>query len=285
MSLLRPIVRACAVAALRDQTWAGAQVYDSDMTPFADAVFGQAASPYVVVYTDADDRMPKGAELYDGSARSLSLVVEMGIASAVKTGSGSLSIQFAATDEGMEFAVDVLESQVVATLFGDPTSEWGDLLRRILYHVKLMPSRRGGQARAGIRFAARRTVFMCDSIDDIPPGVVPNPAGPIAQFITMALAHPSVGISDCGNIVQSLLSGTAAPTWRQAQAYLGMSQDAVDALNPDGTPLPWPNVEQPPLDYSDADEFVPPMTRIDNPMTVVADDEIDPSLTDPLGGG
>jgi hypothetical protein len=269
MSLLRPIVRACAVAALRDQTWAGAQVYDSDMTPFADAVYGQAAAPYVVIYTDADDRMPKGAELYDGSARSLSLVVEIGIASSIKNDAG-LVVQFAATDEGMEFAVDVLEAQVIASLWGDPASEWGELLRSILYRVRKMPSRRGGQAQKGIRFAARRTSFMCDSIDDLPPGVVPNPEGPIARFIAMAAAHPDVGISDCGTIIQSLLAGGAGPTWRQAQAYMGMSTRAIRALNPDGTPLPWPNVEKPPFDWSDHDEFVPPMTSIATPLSMPA---------------
>jgi hypothetical protein len=269
MSILRPIVRACAVAALRDQnTWAGSKVYDSDMTPFADAVFGQAAAPYVVVYTDADDRMPMGAELYAGDTRSLSLVVEMGIASSVKNNAGGLVIQFAATDEGMELAVDILESQVIEALFGSPKSPWGDLLKKFLYHVKRMPSRRGGQAQKGIRFAARRTLFMCDSIDDIPLSVVPAAGHPIWTFLDMAVASPDAGITECGTVIGKLLATTPPPTWREAQAYMGMSTDAITALNPRGVPLPWPEVEEAPLDYSDeANEFVPGLATIATPMT------------------
>jgi hypothetical protein len=108
MSLLRPIIRACAVAALRDQTWAQARVYDSDMTPLADAVLGVAAAPYIVIYTDTDDLQPvRGvAEMYDGENRNLSVVLEIGVASAVRNAQGQIVIQFAATDQGMEWAVD-----------------------------------------------------------------------------------------------------------------------------------------------------------------------------------
>lgn len=269
MSLLRAVVRMCAVAALRDKTWAQGRVYDSDMTPFADAVFGQAAAPYTVVYTDTDDRtMVTGAELYNGDQRQLSLVFEMGIASSTKNGAGGLTIQFSATDEGMEFAVDVLESQIIAALFGDPTSAWGNLLRRIVYRVKRMPSRRGGQAQKGIRFAARRTVLVCSTIDDIPPGVLIGDNHPVRQFIAMAAAaDPALGIGETAALVAKLLETSAAPTWRQAQAYMGMSTEAVEALNAD-VPLPWPGVEIPPLDFSDTDEFVPPLTVIATPMSL-----------------
>jgi hypothetical protein len=35
-----------------------------------------------------------------------------------------------------------------------------------------VPSRRGGSAERGTRWAARQIIFVCDTIDDVPPGVV-----------------------------------------------------------------------------------------------------------------
>ena len=99
MSLIRPAVRACTVAALKDKTWAEGRVYNSDMTALAQAVMGGPPKPYIVVFTDSDDH-PRitGAEMYDGEARQLNLVLEMGIASAIRGTKGNVVLQFAATD-------------------------------------------------------------------------------------------------------------------------------------------------------------------------------------------
>lgn len=263
MSLLRPIIRACAVGALRDKTWAEKRVYDSDMTPFADAVLGQAkAQPYICVYTDSDDISPVTghAELYSGANRSLSVVLEIGIASAIKGANGSVTIQFSSTDEGMEWACDIIETQAVAALVGDPHSKCGDLFKRMIGKVLKMSSRRGGQAATGVRFAARRLTLSCSTIYDIAPGVVLNEHHPVRDFIALATADTSLGLADNAGIISSVLDTTAAPTWRQAQSYLGLASDAIKQVNPDGTPLPTPLIETPPLDYSDTNEYVPPLT-------------------------
>lgn len=262
MSILRPIVRACAVGALRDRTWAESRVFDSDMTPLADAVLGRAASPYIVVYTDTDDFMPTGAEVYDGEARSLSLVLEIGVASAIENDEGAKILQFAATDEGMELAVDVTTWQATAALWGDPYSQYGDLLKRIAYRLRRVQQRRGGQAQGGIRFAARRVTYVVSTIDDIPPGVVPPDHGPIQDFIGLASSEVDLHISGLANNLKLLLSTSNAPTWRQAQSYMGMSTEAIKKLGPDGTPVPYPEIEDPPLDYTDPNEFVPVLTDI-----------------------
>lgn len=251
MSLLRPVIRACAVAALRDNTWADNRVYDSDMTPLAEAIYGQTAKPYIVVYTDTDDRKAisgaaYGTEMYNGDARMLSIVIEIGVANAVKgTTPDSLVLQFAATDQGMELAVDVIETQVIAALFGDPHSKWGDIFKRMVFKIFQHPSRRGGQAQHGIRFAARRTSFIVSTIDDIPLGIVLPEGHPVLDFINLAKSDHNVGIVDVANIIEGLLSDTAAPTWRQAQSYLGLNKQAVLDLVPEGAPLPWPEVEVP----------------------------------------
>jgi hypothetical protein len=268
VSMLRPILRACAVGALRDQTWAEERVYDSDLTPLAQAVYGGPAKPYVVVYSDQDDVVPvkSVAEMYDGETRSLSLAVEIGIAGAVRSTPNDplspLTIKFAATDMGMEWACDVMSAQVVAALFGQPKSQWGELFKRMIVTVRRMPTRRGGQASSGVRFAARRMIFVLQPMYDFSPGIVPVPVHPVWDFIALARASPAIGQVDIATIVEDLMVKTAAPDWRAIQGQLGLTQAGIEAINA-AVPLPWPEMEEPPLDYSDAaNEFVPPLTDI-----------------------
>jgi hypothetical protein len=283
MSFLRPIIRTCAVGALRDKTWAESRVYDSDLTPLAEAVLGQAAKPYIVVYTDVDDRTPEsGGELYNGRTRMLQLALEIGVASAIHdpNQSDNIVIKFSSADEGMEWACDIIESQAIAALFGDPYSDWGDLIKRFAPTVHKMPSRRGGQSEKGIKFAARRTVFVLSTINDFAPGVVPVPGSPVWDFLRLCRASQALGVVDRAGIVEQLLSTEANADWRIAQAYLGLDTQSIKNLNPDGVPLPWGKqgietpVEQPPLDQSDRNDFPPPLKTItlhdDNPLELPA---------------
>jgi hypothetical protein len=87
MSIIRPILRMCAVAALRERTLAERRVFDSDNTPLADALAQEPeqAKPYITVYTDEDIRPGvSGRDIY-AAERNLSLVLEIGAASAVVT--------------------------------------------------------------------------------------------------------------------------------------------------------------------------------------------------------
>jgi hypothetical protein len=272
MSLLRAVLRSCAVAALRDKTWAQDRVYDSDMTPFADAVYGvkdaqgnPVNKPYICVYTDNDDIGPVTgkAELYNGMNRLLSIVLEIGVATAIKNPNGTISVQFAHTDKGSELACDFIESQCIAGLVGDPYSSWGDLFKQMCGKVRRLPRRRGGQAAAGVRWAARRIVLICSPIMDVVPGVPLLDGHPVRKFISMARANPHSSVADVAMIVDQAIASVAAPTWRQAQAMLGMDTDAVKKLIVEGVPLPYPEFpEVPPLDYSDLNEFVPPLSDI-----------------------
>lgn len=264
MSLLRSAIRSCTVAALRDKTWAENRVFDSDMTALADAVYGGPPQPYIVVYTDNDDLANiSGTELYNGDDRSLNIVLEIGVANAIKAQNGNITLQFAATDQGMELAVDMISYQCHAALWGDPQSTWGEILKQLCWRILRVPSRRGGQAQSGIRFAARRITYAVSTLYDVPPGVVPDANHPLMQFINKAIGNPLFGSADVGQILQNMLNAQNAPTWRQAQAYLGMTQASIEALNVPGVPLPYPNIEQPPLDTSDTNEFVPTATDIE----------------------
>ena len=279
MSLLRPIIRTCAVGALRDKTWAENRVYDSDLTPLAEAVLGTAAKPYIVVYTDVDDRNPASAgELYDGRGRLLQLAIEIGVASAIHdpNQSDNIVIKFSSADEGMEWACDIIESQAIAALYGDPHSDWGDLLKRFAPTVRKMPSRRGGQSEKGIKFAARRTIFVLSTIYDFAPGVVPVPGSPVWDFLRLCRASGgNLGVVDRAAIVEQLLTTEANADWRIAQAYLGLDTQSIKNINPDGVPLPWGKqgvelpVEQPVLDQSDLRDEPPVMTDI-----ILVDDNV-----------
>ena len=262
---------------MRDRTWAETRVYDSDLQPLAEAILGQAAKPYIVVYTDTDDRTPaSAAELYDGRTRRLQLAVEVGVALAVRDpNSQNIVIKFASTDEGLEWACNVIEGQVIAALYGDPDSQWGELLRRFAPRVLRMPSRRGGSgATGGVKFAARRTIFEVNTLYNLAPGVVPPDKHPVWEFIRLAKTS-TLGVVDRGAIVEKLLYETDPhPPWLVAQAYLGLNRQAIKNVNPDGTPLPWGKagveeaIEQPPLEEMGDHEW-PPRT---GQITLVDDD-------------
>jgi len=259
MSLLRAIIRACAVGALRDRTWAEERVYDSDLTPLAQAVYGGPAKPYVVVYTDQDDVQPvlDIGEIYDGQNRFLSLAVEIGIAGAVRAvpndPMSQLQLKFAATDVGMELACDVVAAQVLAALSGDPKSKWGELFKRFIVNIRRMPTRRGGQASQGVRFAARRIIFVIQPMYDFSPGIVPKPKHPVWDFIEQARAQPLMGQVDMATIIEELVTQTAAPDWRAIQGQLGLTTEGVEAIMA-GIPLPWPGEEETPFDPGPLDE-------------------------------
>jgi len=280
-------MRACAVGALRNKTWAQNRVYDSDMTPLAEAVMGTAAKPYIVVYTDTDDIPIVGgkAEIYDGRFRRLQIAIEIGVASAIHDPSpdGPIKIQFSATDQGMEWAVDFIESQVMAALWGDPHSDWGDLFKRFAYKLHRVQRRRGGQAQTGIRFAARRVTMTCETLFDVAPGVRPPPQHPIYDFIELATISPAIGEVDVASLVKNFLEPVNAPEWRIAQAYLGLDSDgARDALVVTGSPLPWPLRETPLPDGT------LPLGAEDVPLLEVLnldDDEPDPGSVTPVNGG
>jgi hypothetical protein len=281
MSLLRAVIRATAVGALRDRTWCQGRVWDSDITPLAEAIYGQkdahgnpVAQPYCVCYTDADDIGPVTGlgELYSGDNRSLSLVLEIGVASAIRDPSGVIKIQFSATDVGMEWACDVISAQAIAALVGDPHSPWGDLLKRLIVKIRRMPTRRGGMAQSGVRFAARKITLVLEPMWDIVPGRVLQPGHPVLDFIALATANPGISQVDVAGIVQSMLPGTQAPDWRIAQGLLGISTQSVRILQPD-VPLPYDEIplERPPFDPMDIDEF-PPITK---DIIVVVDTQTD----------
>jgi hypothetical protein len=115
----------------------------------------------------------------------------------------------------------------------------------------------------GIRFAARRVTLVYNTNTDIAPGIVPGDDHPVRKFIELAAADTALGLAELGINVEKLIDVSAAPDWRQAQALLGVTGKMAKQLMVPGSPLPWPEAEKAPLDWSDTNEFVPPLTSID----------------------
>jgi hypothetical protein len=223
MSVIRMLTRLCAVAALRGRTWADDRVFDSDNTPLSEALtLNSAAKPYIVVYTDADNRIEvDGTDLY-GVKRELSLVLEIGVASKVEGATGEAMLKTPLTDEGMEIALDMVEDQAVIALFGNPQSAWSELLKEMVISVERMSGQRGASAERDRRWAARQLAFVCDVVSDIPLGVPVPPGHPIRTFTDVAKAHPEANMDHVGEICEALVSQTSTPKWEQVQASLGL---------------------------------------------------------------
>ena len=217
------LTRLTAVAALRGHTWADDRVFNSDNTPLSQALtLNEEAKPYIVVYTDSDNRSQiDGTDLYAGT-RELNLALEIGVASTVQGETEGVEIKIPPTDEGMEIVLDMVEDQVIAALFGDPQSDWAELLKAIVIKVYRIAGNRGASADRDRRWAARQLSIVCDVFADLPPGApVPEPH-PIRSFVDVAEAHPEAQMEHAAEICAALVGREGAPKWEQVQATLGL---------------------------------------------------------------
>lgn len=241
MSIARMLTRTCAVAALRGHTWADERVFDSDNTPLSAALTTNAeAKPYIVVYTDADNRMEQnGTDLY-GMQRELNLVLEIGVASKIEGETGKDTIKTPLTDEGMELALDMVEEQALAALFGDPRSDWSELLKVLVMRVQRVSGQRGASADRDRRWAARQLSIICDVVSDLPPGIPVPSDHPIRLFVWTSEKHPESDMEPVADICRALMGVKPAPKWEQMQARFGVRRLALRAagLAPLSSDLP-----------------------------------------------
>ena len=231
MSVIRMLTRLCAVAALRGQTWADKRIYDSDNTPLSKALqMNSAAKPYIVVYTDTDNRIEQnGTDIYS-MRREMTLTLEIGVASKIEGVTGDAQLKIPLTDEGMEIALDMVEDQALAALFGDPQNEWAELLKTLVMRVERLTGQRGASTDRDKRWAARQVGIVCDIVGDLPPGV-PVPADhPIYLFIEVSNRHPEAEMFHAAEICEALASRGAAPDWEQVQATIGVRRLGLRAI-------------------------------------------------------
>jgi hypothetical protein len=231
MSVVRMLTRMSAVAALRGQTWADKRVFDSDNTPLSQALMlNEAAKPYIVVYTDSDNRMEQnGTDIY-GMRRELNLVLEIGVASKVEGTTGDAQLKIPLTDEGMELALDMVEDQALAALFGSPNNDWSELLKSFVLRVERLTGQRGASGDRDRRWAARQIGIVCDVISDLPRGVPVPEDHPISRFIEVAKMHPEADMDHAADICAALASREGAPEWERVQATMGLRRVGLRAI-------------------------------------------------------
>jgi hypothetical protein len=230
MSVIRMLTRLTVVAALRGQTWADKRVFDSDNTPLSQALMlNEAAKPYIVVYTDADNRNEQnGTDIY-GMRRELNLVLEIGVASKVEGTTGTAELKIPLTDEGMEIALDMVEDQALATLFGTPQNEWSELLKGFVLRVERLTGQRGASSDRDRRWAARQLSIVCDVISDLPPGEPIPEDHPIMQFVEISKRHPEADMEHAAEICTALASRDVRPDWERVQAWFGVRRVGLRA--------------------------------------------------------
>jgi hypothetical protein len=231
MSIIRCVTRLCAVAALRGNTWAERRVFDSDNRPLAEVLKLDAPPlPYMVVFTDADNRIGMdGRDIY-GVDRNIALTLEIGVASAIEAENGGVAVRLPPTDDGMEMSIDLTESLALQALF-NPENPWAELLTRIVLKIVRVPSSRGGRAERGSRWAARQVTIICDTIADVPPGVPLLDGHVIRDFIKLTQTDTSANLSSAGLILENVLQARPTfPSWEQAQSWLGISKQALRGI-------------------------------------------------------
>jgi len=226
------LTRLSAVAALRGSTWADERVFDSDNTPLAQSLtLNSAAKPYIVVYTDADNRTEVQVTDLNNTRRELNLVLEIGVASKVEGDVGKDAvIKTPLTDEGMEIALDMVEDQALNALFGNPQSDWAELLKGFVMSVVRISGQRGASSDRDRRWAARQLAIICDVVSDIPIGVPIPEDHPIRRFPIVAEAHPEAGMEHVAEICVALINQETAPEWEQVQATLGARRIGLRAI-------------------------------------------------------
>jgi len=223
MSVIRMLTRLTAVAALRGQTWADKRVFDSDNTPLSQALMlNAAAKPYIVVYTDGDNKMEQNGTDIFGMRREMGLTLEIGVASKIEGTTGNAEIKIPLTDEGMEIALDMVEAQAIEALFGDPRNDWCELLKGFILRVERLTGQRGASSDRDRRWAARQITIVCDAISDLPPGIPVPEDHPIREFITVSEAHPEANMEHAAEICKALCDREEMPEWEQMQAMFGV---------------------------------------------------------------
>jgi hypothetical protein len=231
MSIIRAVLRLCTVAALRENTWAGPRVTDSDATPLLDALQG-GARPYLTVFTDDDVRTDlMGRDFYSAN-KVVSLAIESGIAEALVLQEGEpAELRIPQTSEAMELTLDLMELQIINALWVDPESPWRNMIQRMVNRIMRVPSMRGGSSDKGKRWAARSITFVCDCISDPVPGV-PLPDGhPLIDFLNLCDTNPVAGmqLDVSADIIRAVYDPATpgADMWKQIEALLGTSAQAV----------------------------------------------------------
>ena len=234
MSLCRFALRHAAVEALRGQTLVGENVKNSDFRALDIAADGalrdKSDKPFLLIYTD--DAAVEGAgsqTLWENGL--VEVVIESGIATAMasfdeETGETTFAgFGVAATDAGMEAALDMIDRQVATILHGQ--SEWSLLFASMHDGISKIERKRATLSDSGTRLAARQIRMWVEAKGDPAWGAELAPTHYAKRF------ELAVAGSEVAGTVANLLGSTSEPmTYEQIRARYGLSDLAADVLLP-----------------------------------------------------
>lgn len=223
MSIARLALRVATRKALMGRTWAEDRVYDSAITEIDQTVL-DTRRPLIIVTTDDEERQIDGRDML-GAASDLDLILEIAVASFVRaTDAAGVEMVIPDTDEALEVTVDLMCRQAITAL-QTSAGPWPNLWRRMVPTVKTVTQRRGADARNGIRFAARQiSISLMALADPIKP---PTEGDAFDEFL--ALAEADTELVPVARLIRGQLAGAPA-SWREAVAYLGLSDQEGEAL-------------------------------------------------------
>lgn len=230
MSLTRFAVRICTARALLGATLAEDRVFQSAIDPL-DTKVSSTTAPMLIVNTDDHKMEVEGRDLTGGEER-LDLVIESAIAAKVvtegKNGEGAVvDVDIPHTDSGMDLTLDILEHQTIRALLRGRTV-WAALWCRFVLRVISRQSRRGADT-SGVRYAARQTVLVCDTVAD-PVGGESLAAGTIWGDLLAAM-DADAGLAPVVPLLRAVIIGDGQnPDWERVTAMIGASAEVAEAL-------------------------------------------------------
>lgn len=235
--LTRIALRLAAVEALKGATLVGDNVLDSEIGAVDIAADGSIRTaeekPFIAVYTD-------GSKVEEGLAgRSLhksgpvALVLEYGITAAMavtdaETGESTVMAGIPATDDGLEFKLDLIGYQIAAALT-DPDNEWAEIWRALGGNVQKIERRRAADGSSGTRVAAQQMTITIDLMTDPVRKEPLRETATMSIFLAKALASENAVLVRKAQAMQAAIAGSLSD-WKLDQARYGLTADEACAM-------------------------------------------------------
>lgn len=193
MSLIRIAVRTAIVQALKNCTFAGSNVLDSeigiiDINDDGITIDDKFDKPFIAVYSDAGVVNGSGTDLRSLTLNgSVDLTFEIGVTALMaetndKGESTLVGIDIPVTDRSMEYQLDLIVRQIFVTLT-DPANEWSQIFLSLTSGFQDYQRARISTGTDGLRRAAQQIKIKASLVADPVWGAPVKPASPFNKFL------------------------------------------------------------------------------------------------------
>lgn len=232
MSICRLALRICAIEALKGCTGVGENVLNSRHAALDVAADGSLRTnqerPFISVYTEAAiDKTPSFRSLRKND--NLDIVFEFGVTVTMgttdETGVTQIEQGIPATDEGMEFYLDTIGSDISRALC-NPENEWAEMWRQLSGSAVEVERKRVSSEMNGVSLAAQQLRIRVNALADPVRGEKLAEGSAWSALLAMLEKrdHPYL------KQIKSLFLETE--TGKENQRRFGLSFDEVRALFP-----------------------------------------------------